>query len=212
MAKIWLLIFPQGHGRMHLTLHIFITSFCCLCQGLCQEQPWYFNSCMECWAEHTVMDVEQGWHPHDTDTGVSLLCGLHLSSPEDVWMMKRDCSLFLCPSLPALLCSPAPLRHTEMGFLMGGRCAGNDNHNAKYRLSAHVSSGQDQQRPPKWFRVTWCGSIVYLIKKWPILPHTTCLVLFVAWLPAKAFLNRPCVSYCGGRHLSMDSVSSCRAF
>lgn len=120
-------------------------------------------------------------------------------------MIKRDCSLFLCPSLPSLS-SPAPLRHTDLGFLMGGGCAGNDNHNAKGRLSAHIS--QDHQRPPKWFRVTWCGSIVYLIKKWPIQPHTIYLVLFVAWLPAKAFLNRPCVSHCGDRHLSIDSVSS----
>lgn len=125
---------------------------------------------------------------------------------------KRLFLLFVSLPIFSLIFSPASLRYTEVGFLMGGSRAGNNNYKTKFRLSAHISSGQDQQRPPKWFRVTWFGSIVYLIKTWPIQPHITRLFLFVAWLPAKASLNRPCVSYCGGRHLSIDSVSSCRVF
>lgn len=171
---------------------------------------------MDWWAEHAVVGVEWGCHPHDTDTGVSPFRGLHLFRLGQSWRClddeKRMFPLFVSLPVFSVLCSPAPLRRTELGFLMAGRCAGTGNHDAKCRLSAHINSGRDQQRPPKWFRVTWWGSIVYLIKKWPVQPHTTCLVLFVAWLPAKAFLNRPCVSYCGGRHLSIDSVCPCRVF
>lgn len=125
---------------------------------------------------------------------------------------KRLFLLFVSLLIFSVISSPASLRYTEVGFLMGGSRAGNDNYETECKLSARISSGQDQQRPPKWFRVTRFGSIVYLIKKWPIQPQTTCLFLFVAWLPAKASLNRPCVSYCGSRHLSIGSVSPCRVF
>lgn len=136
------------------------------------------------------------------------LCCLYLLRLRHyLWLLENEKRLFLLfvsLHIFSLIFPSASPRHTEVGFLMHGSCAGNDNYKTKWRLSACISSGQDQQRPPKWFKVTVFGSIVYLIKKWPIQPHTTCLVLFVAWLLAKASLNRPCVSYCGGRHLSTD--------
>lgn len=117
------------------------------------------------------------------------LCGLHLfrlgQSRRFLDIEKRLFPLFVSLPTFSLLCSPAPLGRTELGFLMGGGCAGDDNHNAKCRLSAPVSSGQDQQGPPKWFRVTWCGSIVYLIKSGQFNP--TPHVLFYLW---PGFLQR----------------------
>lgn len=196
---------------MNFTLLTFLFTFCQL------YQPWYFSLlCIQGWAQHAVGVTDWGSQPHNTETGL-LLCHLDLHS-RCLAGEKRSSLQFVSLPIFPLIFSPASW-DTQKGFLVGGSRAGNDNYKTKCRLSAHISSGQDQQRTPKWFRVTWFGSIVYLIKKWPIQPHTCLFIfffsfifLFVAWLPAKASLNRPCVSYCGSRHLSIDSVSSCSVF
>lgn len=170
---------------------------------------------MQRWAQHPLVGTEWGCHLHNTETGPPPLSFVSVQTQTPLkmlgWWKEIVSPVCVHSYLLSHLLFCLPEIHRS-GISDGSSRAGNDNYKSKCRLSAPISSGQDQQRPPKWFKVTWVGSIVYLIKKWPIQPRSTCLVLFVAWLPAKASLNRPCVSYCGSRHLSIDFVSSCRLF
>lgn len=196
-------------------LNIFLTSLCWFCQEWCVRS----SHGISVLPAQDAGQSTQGWVWEGGAIPVTLtllcppLCGFissGLGSPEDVWMMKRDCSLFLCPSLPPLSSALLPLWDAQnwdfwwvvdvQGMIIIISSAGNLHLLVLVRINKNLLNDL----------VTWCRSIVYLIKMWPIQLHTTCLVLFVAWLPAKAFLNRPCVSYCGGRHLSIDSVLSCR--
>lgn len=114
-----------------------------------------------------------------------------------------DEKIFVPLPVFSLIFSPASPRYSEGGLLTSSCCAGSENY--KVTCTYEFWSGST-----RWFRVSWFESIDYSIKKWPIQPHTTCLICVLA--PCKGIFEQPYVLYSGSRHLSTGSVSSWEVF